>query len=117
MEKRTRFFYQMVRAATGERQGGMRGHCRLLREGCAVRAAGAIFMRGINVLKTHARNMLFILLNFSEDAKTEEKHVDEKKEEEEIVKIDPKVFEMKPLEVAPKIAIAAGVYLIPAEKV
>jgi hypothetical protein len=62
---------------------------------------------------------LFILLYFSnvkEDA-IEEKNVAGKKDEEAIVKIDPKSFEMKPLEIAPKIAIAGGVYLIPAEKV
>jgi hypothetical protein len=55
--------------------------------------------------------------NFSEEAKTEEKQVDEENKEEAIVKIDPKTFEMKPLEVAPKLEIAGGVYLIPAEKV
>lgn len=31
--------------------------------------------------------------------------------------MEPKSFEMKPLDIAPKIAISGGVYLIPAEKV
>jgi hypothetical protein len=39
------------------------------------------------------------------------------KDGEKAIKIDPKTFELKPLEFAPKIAIAGGEYLIPAEKV
>jgi hypothetical protein len=37
--------------------------------------------------------------------------------DEKAIKIDPKSFDMKPVQMAPKIEISGGVYLIPSEKV
>jgi hypothetical protein len=42
---------------------------------------------------------------------------DDASSNEKAITFDPKSFEMKPLQIAPKIEISGGVYLIPAEKV